>query len=164
MRTHRPMRPDSLLWRCFGLIYKTGAAGHPEVVAGERSESAVINEILSDAVGPEPDLEERENLLELVTYIAFTVGAGASLLAIFSGVLIDFLAGSELAVLTARVITVGVAAPFLGLTMVWAFRWTFARRDLARKRRPSQLSQPGNRDLLYAAPIAALFGVFFALV
>ncbi|WP_232229906.1 hypothetical protein, partial [Cellulomonas bogoriensis] len=110
------------------------------------------------------DLEERENFLELITHLVFALGAGILILGTLSGILFDTLANTEFGLLTARVINVGVAAPFLGLTMVWAFRWTFARRDLARKRRPSQLSQPGNRDLLYAAPIAALFGVFFALV
>lgn len=158
------MRPDSLLWRCFRLMYKPVIDEHPEVVAGERSESAVINEILADAVGPEPDLADREEFLELITYFAFMLGGGVLILATLAGILFDTFADSDFGVLTARVINVGVAAPCLGLMMVWAFRWTFARRDLARNRRPSQLSQPGELDLLYAVPFAAMFGVFFALV
>ncbi|WP_232229779.1 hypothetical protein, partial [Cellulomonas bogoriensis] len=137
----------------------------PAVKAGEETVKEVSDRSNERAIGAAPDMEEREELLGLLTNTSIFVGVSILIIGGLLGVGFDALTDGETGLLLARVVGVALSAPLNALGAVWAVRWAVARRDLARRRQtPSPASQPGVRDLAYAAPLAALFGTFLALV
>ncbi len=137
----------------------------PAVRAGHETVQEVSDRSNERALGPEPDMAEREELLGLLTNSAVFVGVSILILGALLGIGFDALTDGSIGLFLARATGVAFSAPLMALGMVWAGRWSVARRDLARRRQtPSSASQPGSRDLVYALPLAVLFGAFLALV
>ena len=134
-----------------------------------RPRAQILDDSVRDAFGAAPDLDARKDLLYLLMYGgiigAFCVGAvGLGL-----GALVQAIAGQGIGSAVMKTFGVLGAAPLLSLGIVWAARAQFNDIDYRKWSRagrpeghvPSGVSQPKDRDLLYALPLALYVAAIF---
>ena len=168
--TYSAITPGSFTWRVVRAI--TGVVVRPRTAARDtrrRPRDQIIDDGIRGSFGATPDLEARKDHLYLMMYGgvigAFAVGA----IGIAVGAVVQ--ATVDQGVGTGVMKTIGVlgGAPLLALGLVWAARAQFNDIDYRRWTKqgrpaghvPSSRSQPKDRDLLYALPLALLFALFF---
>ena len=168
--TYTAIRPRSvtlLLTRAM-----TSIVVRPRLAARDthgRPRAQMIDEGVQDAFGAAPDLDARKDLLYLLMYggIIGTFCVGAVGLGL--GALVQSIAGQGIGSAVMKTFGVLGAAPLLSLGIVWAARAQFNDVDYRRWSRagrpaghvPSGVSQPKDRDLLYALPLALCFAAIF---
>ena len=116
--------------------------------------------LLTLVLKEEIDLAEVDVAGIVLAFIAIAMGVGVGL---GVGAVSDDATGS----IVMRAFGVLFSAPLIALSMVFAIRWFFDSRDLrsaAPDSLPDQRSQPSDRDLVFAVPLAILLALFFVLV
>jgi len=167
-RRYRPAKLGRFTWWWARVL--TRPAIRSAAVARDRlgrSRRQIADDAIEASIGSAPDRRQRANLLEIMAtggivlaFIAIAMGVGVGL---GVGAVSDDATGS----IVMRAFGVLFSAPLIALSMVFAIRWFFDSRDLrsaAPDSLPDQRSQPSDRDLVFAVPLAILLALFFVLV
>lgn len=133
------------------------------------SREEAIDETVQDGFGPLPEMEDRKRLLYLMMYGGILLGFAIGVIGLAVGAVVQVTAGQTDGNIARRAFGVLGSAPALAMGIVWAGRaqlndidynkWVKAGR--APGHVPAGRTQPKDRDLLYAAPLAVLFAIFF---
>lgn len=131
-----------------------------------------MNDAIETSIGSQPDAEDRQNALKLLMYGAIVAGFVTGTAGLVLGALMQSIVSVSAGAAIMRAFGVVLAAPCLAFGVVWAGRAQLNESDLRRWRgagssrpyRPSLISQPKNRDALYALPIWLLLAGFFLAV
>lgn len=165
------LAPNATTWRMMrlGLLPFTGRRRHGDTAhTMEPGESA--DDILARAFGLEPDMRLRAHLLGLpagmALGLALLTGCAASLLLLAAGAILGF------DPVTGIRVSASLSGFFLSLSLVWAARWQlmlidhrqWVRLGSPGGHRPSSHANPGDRDLLYAVPLAIALTWFYVTV
>lgn len=168
-----PCRPGSLPWRALSVIWWVML--RPSVVSRDtrhRSRDQLMNDAIETSIGSRPDAEDRQNALKLLMYGAIIGGFVTGTAGLVLGALMQPIVGVSAGVAIMKAFGVALAAPCVAFGVVWAGRAQLNESDLRRWRgvcsrrpyRPSPITQPKNRDALYALPIWLLLAGFFLSV
>jgi hypothetical protein len=134
-----------------------------------RTAGGMRAQAITEYLGPEPDAFGRRDLLRLAPGLLVLVGFAFGVLGIVAGAGVGALGALTAAHWVTRVFGAILTAPCLALGVVWAIRAQVNEIGMRRWERqtdggsfqPSVLSQPKDRDFLYALPIAVALAVWF---
>lgn len=158
-----PLPHDSVVWWWLSQIMRPFVGFSPERRVEGLSQHEATNRILDRAFGSEPTAEARRNGLQVLTTLTILAGAVLGLMGGALGVAALALTDDTSAHWIIRVSAMLFAGPALAIGSVWAFRWSLSLRKW-NNGVPPRGSQPRDRDLFYAAPIALGLACFFALI
>lgn len=133
-----------------------------------RTREELVEVGIETALGATPDPEQRRDLLHLLAYSGVICAFVAGAVGVLAGLLVGRFADAAVASAVMRVFGVVLAAPLLGLSLVWSVRAFLNDRDYNAHRQrellPRSRTQPNDWDLLLAAPVAIALAFFFVLV
>lgn len=166
LRTRRdgtPAVPERFVWWCSTQLLRPFVARSAAVRHEGVSVLEATDRVIERALGPDPVPASRRDVLEVLSVGTLFLGGLSGLVGVLLGFAFFVSTGSTSGHLIIRGVAMLLTSPLLALGFVWAGRWSLARRDW-RGGRPPRGSTPRDHDVLYAAPLAVLLAVFFAVV
>lgn len=170
MLKYKPVAADSLTARFWGAVLAAFLRMFP---GGKGSVRAAASKDIQSGLSPAPDMNGREDLMQLMSNLPVVVGAVGGFVSAMTGAVVGASLGQPYG--SAAIVWMGLFLvwPWLSLGLVLIVRSAINDRETRRWRKqgfpdgfePSGGSQPCDLDFLYALPICvALCAFWIALV
>jgi len=132
------------------------------------SREEAVDEAVNDGFGPLPDMDERKRVPYLMMYGGMFLGFAIGVIGLAVGAVVQMTSGRVDGSIVMRAFGVLGSAPAFAMGIVWAGRAQLNDIDFNKWVKagsppghvPAGRTQPKDRDLLYAAPLAVLFAIF----